>query len=246
MSDQRIGAALRAVRIRRGWRQQDVATRAGISTSLVSTIERGHLAKLSIESLRQIAAALDVRIDVAARWRGGDLDRVVNAGHAALQTQVADLLIGFGWTVMPEVSFAYFGERGSIDLLAWHSPTQTLLVIEIKTEIVDVPGLLYVADRKKRLAPRIAAERGLHPRHIATWLVIADTSTNLKRARQVSGLLRAAFPANSRLMRKWLSSPTGRLDGLSFVSIYNRGGTKQQHASPKRVRRRKQPPIEHD
>ncbi|MDQ3407393.1 MAG: helix-turn-helix domain-containing protein [Chloroflexota bacterium] len=31
MDDARVGAALRAIRIRRGWRQADVATRAGVS-----------------------------------------------------------------------------------------------------------------------------------------------------------------------------------------------------------------------
>jgi transcriptional regulator with XRE-family HTH domain len=41
MDDIRVGAAFRAVRIRRGWRQQDVADRAGVSRALISLIERG-------------------------------------------------------------------------------------------------------------------------------------------------------------------------------------------------------------
>jgi len=34
-----------------------------------------------------------------------------------------------GWQPAPEVSFAYFGERGVIDILAFHHPTRRLLVI---------------------------------------------------------------------------------------------------------------------
>ncbi len=55
----------------------------------------------------------------------------------------------------------------SIDLLAWHAPTRTLLVIEIKTELVDVGDLLSVMDRKVRLAPEIGAGRRWRPRRVA-------------------------------------------------------------------------------
>lgn len=49
---------------------------------------------------------------------------------------------------MPEVSFSIYGERGVIDLLAWHGPSRTLLVIELKTEVVDAAEMLGVLDRK--------------------------------------------------------------------------------------------------
>jgi hypothetical protein len=62
--------------------------------------------------------------------------------------------------VVPEVSFSIFGERGVIDVLAWHAATRTILVIELKTVIADVNELIGNVDRKRRLAPRVAAERG--------------------------------------------------------------------------------------
>ena len=44
MQDARLGAIFRAVRIRRGWRQIDVATRARVSRAEVSLIEQaGHM-----------------------------------------------------------------------------------------------------------------------------------------------------------------------------------------------------------
>jgi Holliday junction resolvase-like predicted endonuclease len=191
---------------------------------------------LSLDSLRGIAAVLDVRIDLTVRWRGGELDRMLNAGHAGLQNEVAAWLVKQGWSVFPEVSFAYFGERGSIDLLAWHAPTRTLLIIEIKTELVDISDLLHVSDRKLRLAPRVARDRGMNPAVIATWLVVADTSANRRRAGQHTELLRAAFPARTVEMRRWVASPTGRVAGLSFWANSNPGGAKHKAAARKRVR----------
>lgn len=88
---------------------------------------------------------------------------MLSARHSTLQDVVARWLISLpGWTVVPEVSFAIYAERGVIDLLAWHAPTETLLVIEVKTEIVDLQDVLGVLDRKTRLASRFARERGWH------------------------------------------------------------------------------------
>jgi hypothetical protein len=79
-----------------------------------------------------------VRIDLVARWRGGDLDRLVNARHAALHEAVGRTLSEVaGREYAPEVSFSVYGERGIIDILAWHGASRALLVIELKTEIVD-------------------------------------------------------------------------------------------------------------
>src|SRR5687768_15752036 len=118
MQDIRLGAAFRAVRLRRGWRQADVAARAGVSRSLVSLIERGHLDSVSLAILRRVAGVLDIRIDLVARWRGGELDRLLNAGHSALHESVAAFFSDLpGWMRAPEVSFSIDGERGVIDIL---------------------------------------------------------------------------------------------------------------------------------
>lgn len=238
MSDQRVGAAFRAVRIRRRWRQIDVADKAGVSKSLVSAIERGHIGTVTIDSLRRTAAVLDIRLDLIARWRGGELDRLLNARHSALQGAVARWLGQIpGWAIAPEVSFAFYAERGWIDLLAWHEPTRTLLVIEIKTQIVDVQELLGVLDRKTRLAARIGRERGWVPRVIATWLAVAEGSTNRRHVADHAVLLRAALPAGTREMRRWLHSPSGAVSGLSFFPYSSRGSAKRELGGLQRVRR---------
>ena len=42
---------------------------------------------------------------------------------------VAGWLSRYGWTVLPEVTYSVYGERGSIDLVAWHADTRTLLTL---------------------------------------------------------------------------------------------------------------------
>lgn len=46
-----------------------------------------------------------------------------------------------GWLPRVEATYSRFGERGSIDVLAFHAATRTLLVVEIKTVIADAQGL---------------------------------------------------------------------------------------------------------
>src|SRR5438552_19051203 len=99
MQDQKVGSAFRAVRIRRGWRQLAVADRAGVSRGLVSAVERGHLDGVTLGSLRAIAAALDIRLDIVAFWQGGELGRIINAGHSAMHEAAAGILGALGsWT----------------------------------------------------------------------------------------------------------------------------------------------------
>jgi transcriptional regulator with XRE-family HTH domain len=152
MDDQRLGATLRAVRIRRRLRQADVAALASVSPMAISRMERGHLDMTSVQVLRKVASQLEVRIFFNGSWRGGDLDRLVNAGHSAIHGAVAALFDrDTGWQLAPEVSFSIYGERGIVDLLAFHAESGTGLVIELKTEIVDVQELVGTLDRNDAL-----------------------------------------------------------------------------------------------
>jgi transcriptional regulator with XRE-family HTH domain len=166
VSDLRVGSAIRAVRRRRRWTQERLADAAQVSSSTVSRIEHGRLDGTELGRLRRVAGALDIRLDVVARWQGADLDRLINARHSAMHEAVAQSFAArHGWSILPEVSFSIYGERGVVDILAWHPETRSLIVIELKTAISDVNELLGTVDRKRRLAVRIVAERGWVPAH---------------------------------------------------------------------------------
>jgi hypothetical protein len=133
-----------------------------VSQATVSSIERGHCGTVSLDTVRRVSAALDIRVDVVARWRAGDLDRLLSARHSRLHELVARAFADRlpDWSLAPEVSFSVFGERGIVDLVAWNASHRSVLLIELKTEIVDVNELIGTFDRKVRLGGTIARGRG--------------------------------------------------------------------------------------
>jgi len=192
---------------------------------------------VSVRSLRQVAEPLGIRLEVLPRGIPGEFDRMLNAGHSAMHEAMARLLRATGvWVAAPEVSFSIFGERGVIDILAWHAPSRTLLVIELKTALVDVNDLMGSMDRRRRLAPRIAAERGWSAATVAVWVVIADTPTNRRRLADHATTLRAAFPHDGRTMRRWLRNPAGAVSALSFLSPATGGGARRDFRPIRQVR----------
>ncbi len=90
-----------------------------------------------------------------------------------------------------------------------------LVVIELKTEIVEVSGLLGSMDQRRRLARQIAERRGWDPLEVSTWVVIADSRTNRRTLATHAGVLRAKFPIDGRGMGPWLRDPAVRVDALS-------------------------------
>jgi hypothetical protein len=112
------------------------------------------------------------------------------------------------------VTFSVGREQGSIDLLAWHEETRTLLVIEIKTEIISAERLLRSLDIKVRLAPGLARRFGWRPSTVSRLIVVAESTTNRRRAATLRPLLGGSAIVDARTLRSWVRRPTDRLDGL--------------------------------
>ncbi len=210
---------MRVIRLRLGWRQIDVARRAGVSQQLVSKVERGRCSGVSGATLRRLFAAVDADVVTLVRWRAGDLDRLLDEGHAAIVGQIATLLRRRGWDVQTEVTFSEFGERGSIDVLAWHPASRTLLVIEVKTEVTSAESLLRSHDAKVRLGPKIARARfGESPARVARLLVLGESQANCRRFARLSAVLASAYPASPSETRRWLRNPATPFGGVLFMS----------------------------
>lgn len=233
----RVGRIIRAVRFKRRWRQADVARRAGVSDTVVSRIERGRLQDVSLEALDAVADALDIHLSIVARWRGGDLDRMLNARHANLAERAIAWLTSIGpWVVRPEVAFAFDRERGVVDLLAWWPDRRALLIIELKTDIVDIGELVGTFGRKIRLARRIAADLGWQPDVVGACLLIDEGRTNRRRVADHSRTLRAFLPDDGRKLRAWLHDPQGTLAALAFLPDSRSTTTRRNVATIRRVR----------
>lgn len=235
VDDQRLGSALRALRLRRRLRQRDVARAARVSVATVSRAERGLADDLSLAALRRIAGVLGIRLELLPRSRGADLDRLLNARHAALSEEVVRRLrLAPGWIARPEVSFAVYGERGVIDVVAWHASSASLLVVEVKTAIVDVGELLGTLDRKRRLARAAVEPFGWRPRTTSTWLVVAESMTNRRRVAAHRETFDAVLPDDGRRLRRWLGRPAEAVvpvHALSFVTDVRQEGPRSGFAA---------------
>lgn len=239
MDSIRVGLALRALRIRLGLRQIDLAARARVSQSTISAIERGQVASVSLATVERVAAALGARLDVTVRWRGEQLDRLLDEAHAGLVERVVQMLRRHDWDVAVEASFAVAGERGSIDVLAFHAPTGTLLVVEVKSVVADSQATLHTLDRKARLGSRVGGERGWSAARVSRLLVIAEGSTSRRRIARLDATYRAALPDRGAAVRAWLREPAGPLSGLLFLSFSGEGGARRTTTGVSRVRTRK-------
>src|SRR3990172_8541488 len=195
VDDLTVGLVLRALRIRRGWRQRDLAARVGCSQSVVSRIESGHLGGVTVDLLRRLFETLDARLELLPRWRGADLERLVDADHAAVVAATVQRLELAGWGVAVEVTCSVYGERGSIDVLATRSGSLAALVIEVKTELASAERIGRKLDEKARLAPKIVRDRlGWTPRVVGRLLVMPDRS-RLRRTLDATPILAPIFPA---------------------------------------------------
>lgn len=202
-----VPRAIRALRLDRRWSQEQLARRAGVSRELVSRLERGGLAGIGLSRLDRVATALGASVALTVRWQGEALDRLVDAAHAALQDSIAELLMSLGWLVRVEVSFNHYGDRGRVDILAYHPILRALLIVEIKSGLGDSQETLGRLDVKVRLGQLLARQVGWdNPDIIVPALVIGD----LRSARAVvaaHGALFARFNVRGRAALAWLRRP---------------------------------------
>jgi hypothetical protein len=189
-----------------------------------------------VKTLESIFAALGARVNFRVDWNGEAADRLLDADHAALVEVVLRALRDFGWEAIPEVSFSFGGERGSIDILDWHGASRTLLVVEVKSVVPDVQATLFVLDRKVRLADRVGLARGWRPRRISTLMVIAESRTARRRVDTHKATFDARFPDRARVVQRFVRNPhEGEgLQGLWFLAVRTGAGSRHRVVAPKR------------
>jgi transcriptional regulator with XRE-family HTH domain len=235
----RFGRQFRALRIRQNKRQADVASASSVSRSLVATIDRGQLGGVTLGSLTAVAAALGAEVDIRLRWRGEQLDRLLDEEHAAVVEAVVNRLKRRGWVVEVEASFSIWGERGSVDVLAYQPRFGSLLIVEAKSMVPDSQAMIHGLDRKARLGRRLAEDRGWQVRHTSRLLAIASSATARRRIQQLHSTYGAALPARGATVRGFLVRPESPIRGLVFVSIDSQLGLRRRSPGRQRVRPRR-------
>jgi hypothetical protein len=161
-------------------------------------------------------------------WQGEELDRLLDAGHARLVEWTLRRLGATDWIAAPEVTFHAGSERGSIDVLAWHPPGNELLVVEVKSVVPDVQSMLAGIDRKARLAPGIARDRGWVPGSVSRLLLLPDDRTARRRLIAFASTFEVALPARTVEVKRWLERPHGSIAGVLFVSDLPQAGARHR------------------
>lgn len=204
----RIGGKVRALRKRRGWRQQDLAGRLGWSRELISRIENDRLDNVPFGKVQACINALGGFLRTDVLWHGEQLHRLMDARHAAIQNALVRLVESLGWTSRVEVSFNHYGDRGRIDVLAWHPRTGSLAVVEVESVLGDVQDTLGRLDVKVRLAREIAGGIGWTVSSVVPVLVLAEGTTQRRHVAE-HGALFGGFEVRGRSAMAWLRHPRG-------------------------------------
>jgi transcriptional regulator with XRE-family HTH domain len=233
----RIGRLHRSLRHRARLTQEQLGETAGVAPWKIKRIEAGELDRLRLGDISSSFSALSADFEYLVRYRGAAADRLLDEGHARLVGLIVDLLKLHGWEVRIEVSYSSFGERGSIDVLAWHAAERVLVVIEVKTEFGALESTLRTFDAKVRLAPGIAAKRfAWHARSIGQMLVLPEDRTARRRVDRHATVLRMSLPAGSRELRSWVARPSGSIAGIWFLTIPGLSNVTRNPSSIRRVR----------
>jgi hypothetical protein len=165
MDDAKFGAACRAVRVPKHLIQAAVAEAAGVRRSIGGRPPGGWRAggHVTRDGAQGASCSRDVDGHHTALARVGP-----GPDHqprpAVIQESVLRRLAAVpGWIGVPEVSFSICGERGAIDILGGTRPPRTLLIVELKTLLVDPDELVRTMDQRVRLGKRFARDRGWPP-----------------------------------------------------------------------------------
>ena len=179
----------------------------------------GKLERVSVARFRRVCSALGIEpvwIFVGGEGWATDSSIAITLGLSKPSLPGYRL----GWEPLPEYTFNVYGERGSVDILAWHPLRRALLVIEVKTRLTDLQQLLMSMSRKVRLVPALVAEeRGWVRLALGHLVVMLDTRSNRLTVGRHEGTFAATFPSRTAAVRAWLRSPVGDLAGLWFLAL---------------------------
>ena len=198
--------------------QSELAAQAGLAQQTVSLIERGHADDATLRTVRRLVTPLGGTVDLVLRWKGPELDRLADARHARIVKAVVTRL-GTDWQVLAEYSFNHYGDRGSVDVLAWQPAMLALLLVEVKSELDSLEAVLRSMDVKLRVVPPlIARQRGWQVKALGSILVLPDESTARRVVARMGPIFDVALPSRTLAVRQWLRAPAGSLRGIWFLA----------------------------
>ncbi len=176
---------------------------------MVALVEDGD-ANPSLDTVVQLLDGLGLEIDLVVRGQvviGAMRQR--DAAHALCLGHVQRRFETGGWLTAREVRIEDGRYIGWIDLLAYHEPTGTLLIIEVKTQVDDLGGIERSIDWYVRGSRNAALNLGWRPRRVGAWLLVLATGESEARIRDNRVAIDRAFPTRALEMGAIVVDPGG-------------------------------------
>lgn len=221
-----VARTVRDARHALGWSQRELAERTQLAQSTISRIERAVLDDLTLATTALVMGALGVRatLDLRASFIA-DRGRQKDAGHARCVAYVVRRLRRLGWVTLTEVEIITGTSHGWIDVLAYREHDGRLLVIEVKTDLIDVGQAQRQLSWYERAAWDVARRQGWRPRHVTSALLVLSTQVALERIVANREHLRQSFPMAPRELSVMAAgeSATGSTSrAVAMFDPYNR------------------------
>ena len=192
-----LGAEVRGSRVRRHWTQRELASRAGMSQSGVSEIERGLGGPLSLATWERLAVTLDRQLSV--HFSRDPHEEPVDAGHLLVQELILRLARNAGRGRSFELPTRRSDPALSADVCLRDDRRAVLVLVECWNTITDIGASARSFDRK--LADLRSASVALWPERDAQvrgcWVVRA-TRRNRALVGRYPEVFATRFPGSSR------------------------------------------------
>lgn len=192
----RLGGEVRAVRLRRGQTQQQVADAAGISRTAESAIERGLGSGQAMDTWQRVALAAGRPLIVGLER--DRLEETADAGHLGIQELVLRLGRRAGFAGAFELATRATEAWRSTDVGLRDDRRRLLVLVECWNTFGDIGAAARSSERKRAEAAMFAiALGGEHPHRVAMCWVVRATKRNRALVARYPEVFRSRFPGSS-------------------------------------------------
>ena len=202
--------------------QAELAVAVGVSRAHIASIESGR-ANPSLDLAWSIAERLGVDLQLLTPPPLVLDRRRSDLVHARCSAYVERRMHAAGWLTAREVEVMEGRTHGWIDLLAFHPSSKLLVVVEIKTQLLDIGAAERQIAWYEREARAVARRRGWQPRRVCAWLVLL-ASEEVEAAISIHRqLLRRSFPDRAPGMRRVVVNESAAAErGLALIDPTSR------------------------
>jgi transcriptional regulator with XRE-family HTH domain len=200
------GQRARDERVRRGWTLRRLADEAGLSPSLVQSIEAGGAG--SLEAYARLADALGLRLQepLTAIQRGtGRANLSADLVHSAMTEIDARRFRGHKLPHSIDEPYQHYQFAGRADLVAWSLEEAALLHIENRTRFPDLQAVAGSYNAKRVYLPdALAARLGIRRWRSETHVMVCLWSAEVLHALRLrTESFRALFPDPADSFAAW-------------------------------------------